>query len=226
MYSLESKNYLKANVGKKEPASLNSHTDKVCLSPSPQLLQQPVELLINLRAVPGPLRARQDPCKGQGMSWSEADEDLDLHSRKDVHEGTRFPLRSHQVTLTLLPSDVDVFQPVSVIQSSQHRAEENGDQAHPRKEWLVGIASVKQHAHRQADFKSTTNGHKLGRGLKAVAGGFCQAWGQEHCGFPGMSQANSRQQTPGAHRTDEDGSILPDVCKCSKVTVAHFTVTE
>lgn len=83
------------------------------------LLQQSVDLLINLRAVPGPLRARQDPCKGQGMSCSEADEDLDLHSRKDVHEGTRFPLRSYQVTLTPLPSNTDVFQPVSVIRMTQ-----------------------------------------------------------------------------------------------------------
>lgn len=86
---------------KKEPASLNSNTDKVCLSSSPQLLQQSVETLINLRAVPGPLKAWQDIWKGQGTSWSKADEDLDLHSRRDVHEGTHFPLRSHQVTQTL-----------------------------------------------------------------------------------------------------------------------------
>lgn len=70
---------------------------------------------INLRAVSGLLRAQQDPCKGQGMSWSEADQDLDMHSRKDVHDGTLFPLRSDQVSLALLPSNTDVFQPVSVI---------------------------------------------------------------------------------------------------------------
>lgn len=49
------------------------------------------------------------------MHWSEADADLDLHSRKDVPEGARFPLRSYRVTLTLLPSNMGVFQPVSVI---------------------------------------------------------------------------------------------------------------
>lgn len=57
---LESKNYLKASVGKKEPTSLHSNTDKVCLSPSPQLLQQSVELLITLRALTGPLRASSE----------------------------------------------------------------------------------------------------------------------------------------------------------------------
>lgn len=49
------------------------------------------------------------------MHWSEADAGLDLHSRKDVPEGARFPLSSYRVTLTLLPSNMDVFQPVSVI---------------------------------------------------------------------------------------------------------------
>ena len=98
-------------LAKKEPTSLNSNTGKVCLSPSPQLLQQSVELLINLRAVPGLLRAQQDPCKGQGTSWSEVDEGLDLHCRKDIHEGTGFHLRSCQVTLTPMPSNTDVFQP-------------------------------------------------------------------------------------------------------------------
>lgn len=99
----------------KKSLPLNSNTDKVCLSPSSQLLQQSVELFINLRAVPGRLQAQQDPCKGQRMNWLEADEDLDLGSRKDVHKGTLFPRRSYRVTLRLLPSNMDVFQPVSVI---------------------------------------------------------------------------------------------------------------
>lgn len=129
-YCLESKKSFKSKCWQKEPASLNCNPDKVCLSPSPQLLQQSVELLINLRAVPSPLRAQQDPCKGQGMRWSEADADLDLHSRKDVPEGARFPLRSYRVTLTLLPSNMDVSACIShpydtalFIPSSQHRAE-------------------------------------------------------------------------------------------------------
>lgn len=81
---------------------------------------------INLRAVSGLLRAQQDPCKGQGMSWSEADQDLDMHSRKDVHDGTLFPLRSDQVSLALLPSNTDVFHPYDMalpMPSSQLRAE-------------------------------------------------------------------------------------------------------
>lgn len=44
-------------LAKKEPTSLHSNTDKVCPSPSPQLLQQSVDLLITLRALTGPLRA-------------------------------------------------------------------------------------------------------------------------------------------------------------------------
>lgn len=85
-------------LAKEKLASFNSNTDKIWPSPSPQLLQQPVELLLNLREVPGPLQARQDPKKRQEMSCLEADEDLDLHSRKDVHKGHAAPqgvIRSH-----------------------------------------------------------------------------------------------------------------------------------
>lgn len=81
-------------MSKKEPASLNRNTDKYVFA---LLLQQSVELLINLSAVPGPLRAWQDPRKG-------AEEDTGSHSSKDVHRGMCFPLRSYQVPLTLLPS--------------------------------------------------------------------------------------------------------------------------
>lgn len=82
--------------------------------------KQSVELLINLSAVPGPLRAWQDPRKG-------AEEDTGSHSSKDVHRGMCFPLRSYQVPLTLLPSNVDVLQPeqdtILFIPSSPQRAE-------------------------------------------------------------------------------------------------------
>lgn len=104
-------------MSKKEPASLNRNTDKYVFA---LLLQQSVELLINLSAVPGPLRAWQDPCKG-------AEEDTGSHSSKDVHRGMCFPLRSYQVPLTLLPSNVDVLQPeqdtILFIPSSPQRAE-------------------------------------------------------------------------------------------------------
>lgn len=94
-------------LAKEKPTSFNSNTDKICLSPSPQLLQQSVELFINLREVPGPLQEWQDPRKRQEMSWSEADEDLDLHSRKDVYKGHAAPQgvtrsRWHQCLLTLM----------------------------------------------------------------------------------------------------------------------------
>lgn len=104
-------------MSKKEPGSLNCNTDKYVFA---LLLQQSVELLINLRAVPGPLQAWQDQHKG-------AEEDTGSHSSKDVHRGMCFPLRSYQVPLTLLPSNMDVLQPeqdtVLFMPSSQQRAE-------------------------------------------------------------------------------------------------------
>lgn len=54
------------------------------------------------------------------MQGAGDDEDLDLHSRKDVHKGTHFPLRSCWVTLTPLPSTTDGFQPVLLIAITQH----------------------------------------------------------------------------------------------------------
>ncbi|XP_053841632.1 uncharacterized protein LOC128811770 [Vidua macroura] len=146
-------------------------------NPNHKLLQQSVELLINLRAVPGPLQAWQGPCKG-----AHTEEDTGSHSSKDVHRGMCFPLRSYQVPLTLLSSNMDVLQPASLIHRTQlfsyhlphtglrflwkyclsvflpvpvvgAESQENRDQAHPCKGWPVGIASVKQHSHQGAGWR-------------------------------------------------------------------------
>lgn len=58
------------------------------------------------------------PIASMAGSTQGAEEDSCSHSSKDVYRGMCFPLRSYQVPLTLLPSNVDVLQPASVIHST------------------------------------------------------------------------------------------------------------